>query len=551
MKKLIYTLCAVCSLTLLSSCIENDLSVPTVVSDFVTFEVEGQEEVTIDAQTRTVTIILDEVTDIANVKLIGYSVSNGGTLLNPLPEYLDLSSPIEVILHTYRDFKWTISAVQPIDRYIRCDNQVGEAEIDPVRKTAYVYVTEDQSLMSVRVNEMKLEPEGSVVAYTTGFVSENGHSVPKTEACDFPMLLDCVVMRYFTVQYDSEDIEWSVKFLQKAVEVSMLSVNAWTYSVEVAGITNGRGVPAFEYCLASEKEDTQAWMSCTDVDIVGTNVTAVISELSEDTDYLVRLTNGTDVSSEFAFRTGKALQLDNMDFDLWHQSNPNASWYPFAEDAEGVWGTANPGTNFANTVNPTRPEYDHVVTPGGAAVRMESLKALGVFAAGNIFTGEFIKFSFAEMAAQLHWGTPFNSRPYSLKGYYDYAPAIVGNAPGDVAGAPNPYVGLKGANDYMQILAVLVDEAENEADKGPFLVLSTKPGFPDLQKDPRIIGFGTIESNESTGGQYKEFECVIDYYDDRTPDYVIVVACSSLRGNFFTGGLGSVLYVDDFSFIYK
>ena len=105
--------------------------------------------------------------------------------------------------------------------------------------------------------------------------------------------------------------------------------------------------------------------------------------------------------------------------------------------------------------------------------------------------------------------------------------------------------------DNMQILAVLVAEAENEAEKGPFPVVSSKPGVPDLQNDPRVIAFGTIESSENTGGKYKEFECVMNYKDNRTPAYVIVVACSSLRGNFFTGALGSVLYVDEFHFEYK
>ena len=105
--------------------------------------------------------------------------------------------------------------------------------------------------------------------------------------------------------------------------------------------------------------------------------------------------------------------------------------------------------------------------------------------------------------------------------------------------------------DHLQILAVLVDEAENEADKGPFPVVSTKPGVPDLRNDPRVIAFGTIESSEDTGGEYKEFECVLEYKDNREPDYVIVVACSSLWGNYFTGGIGSVLYVDDFQFVYR
>ena len=241
-----------------------------------------------------------------------------------------------------------------------------------------------------------------------------------------------------------------------------------------------------------------------------------------------------------------------MDFETWHQADPHDCWYPFPQGMEsGVWGTANPGTNFLNAMNPTRPEYEHVAVPGGTAVRLESMTPFGVFAAGNIFSGRFNKFSFSDMTAYLEWGTPFKGRPYSLKGYFDYAPVQIDKTQDKVSGKPNPHKDKLGLMDHLQILAVLVDEAENEADKGPFPVVSTKPGVPDLKDDPRVIAFGTIESSENTEGKYKEFECVLEYKDNREPDYVIVVACSSLWGNYFTGGVGSVLYVDDFQFEYK
>lgn len=529
------------------SCIENDLSYPDVVTEITGFAVEGQKGVTIDKSARSVSIVLEETADMTDLKVLDCTLSNGGEVVGGIPERLDLTDTVNITLRLYEETVWTISATQPIERYIRCDNQVGEAEIDPVRKIAYVYVTEDQSLLDVRVNAVKLEPEGSVVTTTTGFISQNGQSVPKVEACSFPMVLDCVIMRYFTVEYGGEEIEWSVKFLQKKVDVAMESVNAWTYSAEVAGITNGRGTPVFECRKASAPE----WTSCPDVTVNGTYVTATLTGLDEDTDYLVRIGNGDEYSKESAFRTGRALQLDNMSFDQWHQGDPNGSWYPFAEGTEGVWGTANPGTNFMNPINPTKPEYTHVAVPGGTAVRLESMKAFGVFAAGNVFSGRFVEFSFSSMAAKLLWGTPFTERPYSLKGYYDYAPVRIDVTQEKVSGMPNPYKDLYGSMDNMQILAVLVAEADDEADKGPFPVISTKPGVPDLKNDPRVIAYGTIESDVDTGGQYREFECVLDYYDDRTPAYVIVVACSSLRGNYFTGGLGSVLYVDDFSFSYR
>ncbi|MBQ6688939.1 MAG: PCMD domain-containing protein [Bacteroidales bacterium] len=519
MRNLIYTLCALCSLALLSSCIENDLSVPTVVSDFVTFEVEGQKEVTIDPQTRTVAIVLDELADMTKVKLIGYTVSNDGTLLEPLPEYLDLSEPIEVTLHTYRDFAWTISATQPIERYIRCENQVGEAEIDPVRKVAYVYVTEDQSLSSVTISAMKLEPEGSVVRYTTGFISENGQSVPKTEPCDFPMVLDCVIMRYFMVEYHDEMIEWSVKVLQKTVQVDILSVNAWTYSAGVKGVTNGQGVPMFEYRRQSDAE----WSLSEDVAVSGTSVSAEIQDLEEDTEYVVRLTNGSEISNEYVFRTGSADQIPNLGFDDWSEDDR----YPNAVGSS-VWDSA----NSSGATLTTTPSTDAVE---GLAARLESVSTFGLLAAGNIFTGDFVKL--AGLGAELDWGTPFTSRPIALRGYYKYSPVVVDKA-------KEPYMDMKGQMDQCQILMFLADWSK------PFTVNTNEKKFVNLDNDPGIIALGQINTSEASD-EYIRFTLPLVYRDNsRIPSYLVIAAASSRYGDYFTGGIGSVLFVDEFEFIY-
>ena len=66
-----------------------------------------------------------------------------------------------------------------------------------------------------------------------------------------------------------------------------------------------------------------------------------------------------------------------------------------------------------------------------------------------------------------------------------------------------------------------------------------------------IIARGTIESDADTGGEYVEFECPLVYNDNtRIPKYAVVIACASLYGDYFTGGVGSVLYVDEFEFVY-
>ena len=187
MKRILTYLIPFLSLGMMCSCIENDLSYPVKEPVFTAFEVEGQKSVSIDKEACTIDIVLGENADASNVKVLSYAVANDAQVVGGMPEYLDLTDTVKVVLRVYKDVEWAISAVQPIERYIRCENQIGEADIDPVKKMAFVYVTESQPLESLEIMDMKLEPEGSKVISTTGFVSQGGQSVPKTEACSFPM----------------------------------------------------------------------------------------------------------------------------------------------------------------------------------------------------------------------------------------------------------------------------------------------------------------------------------------------------------------------------
>ena len=49
---------------------------------------------------------------------------------------------------------------------------------------------------------------------------------------------------------------------------------------------------------------------------------------------------------------------------------------------------------------------------------------------------------------------------------------------------------------------------------------------------------------------YEKFVIDIEYRNDRTPKYVVIVAASSVLGDYFTGGDGSALYIDEFRFNY-
>lgn len=44
--------------------------------------------------------------------------------------------------------------------------------------------------------------------------------------------------------------------------------------------------------------------------------------------------------------------------------------------------------------------------------------------------------------------------------------------------------------------------------------------------------------------------CLFSGNLERKPTYVVISACASYLGDYFTGGVGSLLYVDEFEFVY-
>ena len=51
--------------------------------------------------------------------------------------------------------------------------------------------------------------------------------------------------------------------------------------------------------------------------------------------------------------------------------------------------------------------------------------------------------------------------------------------------------------------------------------------------------------------QWKEFNILLKYKNlTEKPTHIIVVCSSSKYGDYFTGGDGSIMYLDDFSLIY-
>lgn len=260
-------------------------------------------------------------------------------------------------------------------------------------------------------------------------------------------------------------------------------------------------------------------------------ITAVLGQKEED--------YGNNPVEEF---TKDGPQLYNMSFDHWSKNKDNDSIdVPCAEDAteeqKSVWGSG--GDKVAALGFPTvlaEKEFLAVSGEGKAALKLQTQKLLGKLASGSVFTGKMGRIDFFSMSAKLEWGIPFTSRPVALEGYACYKPA-------EIDTAENPYKDKIGETDNGHIFILLTDWEK------PFVV-NPPSSLVDFDGDPAIIGYGKVVFDKEMGG-YEHFQADIEYRNDRTPKLITIVAASSALGDYFTGGTGSVLYVDEMALLYK
>ena len=144
--------------------------------------------------------------------------------------------------------------------------------------------------------------------------------------------------------------------------------------------------------------------------------------------------------------------------------------------------------------------------------------------------------------AIIDFGQPFKSRPTALHGFYQYAPKNIDNV-----GEKQPANTVKkGDMDICSIYIAL--------SKKKYTVDNTNPStFINFESDENIIAYGELPAADcvNTNGEWKEFTINLKYKNiTDKPAYLIIVCSSSKYGDYFTGGKGSCLHLDDFELLY-
>lgn len=528
----IFKLTIACVLLFLTSCIKDDFPVRTIEGNIDLIKIEGQiGDPEIDKANYIVKVKVDDTVNIKNLQVSKLTVSNdaaiqivgypkfpskGFSSLENIPEesntVVNFENPVNVVLTTYQEYKWKIVVEQEIDREGGIDvvGQFGQPVVDEENHTIVIYVMEDVDLSKVEVRNMKIG--GSAATVT-----------PKA-----PVTMNFTRPQEFTVTSHGESTLWTVSVLHTEGSSAESDLSVWATKAYVNGSMQEGTTPVIEY---KKKVDVD-WMElpANAITTSGGAYKAIISGLQPATAYSYRVTIGSTVGEEIGFTTESAPIIENLGFENWSQGGK--TWFPNLDASDSYWGTGNPGVTVIGKESNSTPSTDAIK---GKAARLETVKVpLVGLAAGNIFTGGF-KTNLSSPVNSVRFGRRFTGRPSKLKGYYKYKGGIIDVSDSDhkdQIGKPERF------NIYISL-----------EDWGPD-VAKDKDGYEIRPDNRTVIGYGELVSSESVN-DYREFTIDVDYkITDRKPTHVVIVATSSILGDYFTGYIGSTLYIDEFELVY-
>ena len=344
-----------------------------------------------------------------------------------------------------------------------------------------------------------------------------------------------------------------IKTTPDSAPLSAPTANAWAKLVYLTGQVSSSELTPENITFQYREKDAAEWTTVAATQD-GEDYKATITSLQPNTTYESRMAYNDEQYSEVTeFTTEDATELYNGNFDNWYQADK--TWYAVAQNdynnGNAFWDSGNVGTStgaaaLLGAKNPTSPETNIIHTNGGKSAKLQSqfvgLGSMGKFAAGNLYTGHFVK-TIGMSGAEIQFGSPFTARPNALHGWFQYTSGTV-----DYYGDSTPSDALvqDGGTDMCAIYIALSDADE------PYTVNTSEGNFVDYANDPNIIAYGELPITDCvTTSDWKEFTINLTYRDlTRKPKYIIVVASASKYGDYFTGSTGSLMYLDDFSLVY-
>ncbi len=537
---------------ILTSCaIENDIPYPIIEASIESMTVEGQRgadqntftAATINKSARTVTLYVNDGVDISHLQILSLKTTTGAELvvddpnvcedyskfptsgfasLDSIPlssnTHVNFSQPVTFTLRTYQDYQWKVTVNQIIQRDIEIDGMT-DYVIDTTTRTVIIYVDPETDRTNLNVKKLNLGGEYGRVSPDPTL--QKDYSKPST------FNVSC--------SWEEYSYEWTVYVYPDSGESSSSSTEAFamTTRATVNGKIQSGKTPVVEY----RKESETSWITVpsANVNVSSNTFSATLTGLSASTTYKYRINVDGSIGSEQSFTTATATPLENGSFDEWSsEAAANGTlWQPWSTSS--FWDTGNRGaTTIADSNSVPTSE---TCNGSGKAASLETKWVVMKLASGNIFTGSYVRTDGTN--GVLSFGREFKSFPSKLRINYKYTSATIDKIGEDAL----EY--LKGRPDSCHIYIALADWNQP-------LEIRTRPSERQLfdKNDSHVIAYAEYISGNSDS-QYQQKDLVLNYrYTNRTPKYILIVASASKYGDYFTGGVGSKLLVDNFELIY-
>lgn len=348
-------------------------------------------------------------------------------------------------------------------------------------------------------------------------------------------------------------VTWNIVVSNATVATTeAIPYEIWTSKATLHGKVTGTlaSTPKFQYRV---KGAGSSWTTV-DADLTESTFSKEITGLTPGTTYEYQAMDGTQASTVTCeFTTETTFQPENASFEAVSDSSSIILIHGTGQST--WWDTGNHGSSTMNK-NVTTPDTS-VKHSGNQSLLLSSqfvgIGKIGKFAAGNLFAGKYLDTEGTD--GVLGWGRPCTSRPKALKVYVRYEPATVDNGGDYIA---------NGATDQGIIYVAIGDWAGQEANGGtwPFVVRTKKASSLFSTEKGTYSGDGIIAYGEKTfeeayndGGNMKELTINLDYDNfggnQRKPTSIIIVASASKYGDYFQGGDGSKMWLDDMELIYE
>lgn len=284
----------------------------------------------------------------------------------------------------------------------------------------------------------------------------------------------------------------------------------------------------------------------------GTTLTATVDNLKFGTTYEYCAVAGGYTSPAKELTTLTPPQLPNASFEQTSTASDKALMFS-ADPNDFYWDSGNHGSQkMQKNVTEVTTKYFH---SGKQGLCLHSQfvgfgSYAGKFAAGNIFVGKYL--ATEVMDGVLGWGRPFNCpiRPKALKVWARYEPVNITHD--DTSALPS--VSKGDPDNGIVYIALVTDQTMSYNSETWPQIVKTSSSSRQLF-DPsgsNVVAYGEhVFTSATTEPGLVEITIPLnDVNPSLTVSNIIIVASASRYGDYFVGGNGSLLYLDDFELVY-